>query len=62
MKSDEDVIIEREELMAIHTIDNGLSETRAINGARPEMLRRMERAGESRQEAVFRYQKLQNKE
>ena len=57
-KTDEDIIIEREELMGIYIGDENMSEDKAVNFVRKEMLNRMERAGDSRQEAVYRFHKL----
>lgn len=60
MKTNDDVIIEFNELMGIYQFDNDMPESKALNFARPEMLKRMERAGEKRTDAVYRFKQLIN--
>ena len=58
MKENEDVVIEFHELMGIYQFDHGMTPEKALLFARPEMLKRMERAGEKRNEAVYRFKNL----
>lgn len=58
MKRDDDVVVEFNELMAICVYDNNMPDSKALNFARPEMLKRMVRAGEERHDAVMRFKNL----
>lgn len=60
MKDDEDVVIEFNELMGIYQFENQMTLEKALLFARPEMLKRMEQAGEKKSEAVYRFKHLIN--